>query len=201
VSAGISRSQLLSRGAKSGAALVLAGSIAGSLPGSALADTIPDEDLAYARLLVGAELLAADFYTQAIASKRFRAGASRDLKRALFNEREHYQTVSAVLSGAGQPPAVAADFDFAYPAGSFASESSIAKLGVTLEAAFLGAYLGAVDGLQTSALKQPVARIAASEAQHLSVLTQLAGADPIGISFPSPLTIDEASNALDAFAS
>ena len=108
--------------------------------------------------------------------------------------------MALILSGAGQPPAVAEDFDFVYPEGTFASTASMAKVGVTLEAAFLGAYLGAVDGLATSALKQSVARIAASEAQHLSVLNRLAGAAPIGISFPAPLTIDEASDALDAFA-
>ena len=72
---------------------------------------------------------------------------------------------------------------------------------MTLETVFLGAYLGAVDGLQTNALKQPVARIAASEAEHLSVLTRLSGGDPVGISFPDALTIDEASNALDAYTS
>jgi hypothetical protein len=63
------------------------------------------------------------------------------------------------------------------------------------------AYLGAVDGLQTARLKQPVARIAASEAQHLSVFAELSGGDPVGVSFPDPLTSDEASNAFGAYAS
>jgi len=65
----------------------------------------------------------------------------------------------------------------------------------------LARYLGAVDALETNALKQPVARIAASEAEHLSVFTRLSGGSPVGISFPSALTIDEASNALDAYTS
>ena len=72
---------------------------------------------------------------------------------------------------------------------------------MTLETTFLGAYLGAVGGLQSAAFKQPFARIAASEAQHLSVFTGLAGGDPVGISFPAPLSIDEASDALDAYTS
>jgi hypothetical protein len=180
---------------------LLAGSLAGSLVDSAAADTIPDSDLAYARLLVGAELLAMDFYTRAIASKRLGPDALAYAKRARLNEREHYDKVSEVLSGAGQTPAVAADFDFSYPRGAFASKSSIAKLGVSLEAAFMGAYLGAVDGLQTDALKQPVAQIAANEAEHLSVFMRLSGRSPIGISLPRPLTIDQASNALDVFTS
>jgi hypothetical protein len=181
--------------------VVLAGSVAGAFAGSAAADTISDADLAYARLLVGAELLAADFYGQAIAAKQFGAHATRYLERALFNEQEHYTSVAGILSGAGQTPAVAADFDFAYPKGSFASKGAIAKLGVTLETTFLGAYLGAVGALQNAPLIQPVARIAASEAQHLSVFTELLGGDPVGISFPAPLSIEDASNALDAYSS
>jgi hypothetical protein len=181
--------------------LLLTSAAAGSLTGSAAADAIPDGDLAYARMLVGAELLASDFYARAIASRRFSGDALKYLQRALFNEQEHDRTMSAVLSGAGQPPAVAEDFDFSYPKGSFASRAAVARLGVTLETVFLGAYLGAVDGFQTNGLKQPIARIAASEAQHLSMFSRLSGRDPIGISFPSPLTIDEASNAFDAFAS
>ncbi len=197
----LSRTQLISRGAKGGAAFLLTSSVAEAFTGSAAADTISEDDLAYARLLVGAELLALDFYVRAIGSKQFGRDASKSLKRARFNEQEHSRAVSAILSEAGQAPASAADFDFSYPKGTFASKASIAKLGVRLETAFLGAYLGAVDGLQTDVLKQPVARIAASEAEHLSLFRRLSGNDPIGISLPRPLTIDEASDALDAFTS
>jgi hypothetical protein len=92
----------LSRGAKGGAALVFAGSLAGPFVGSAWADTISDADLAYARLLVGAELLAADFYTQVIAAKQFSGDDLKYLNRAFFNEQEHYHAVSGILTGAGQ---------------------------------------------------------------------------------------------------
>jgi hypothetical protein len=202
MTARVSRGQLISRGAKGGAALLLTGSLAGSLVDSAVAaDTVPDGDLAYARLLVGAELLGLDFYTRAIASKRLSGDPLGSMKRARLNERAHYDTMSEILSGVGQIPAVASDFDFSYPKGAFASKSSIAKLGVRLEAAFMGAYLGAVEGLQTNALKQPVAQIAANEAEHLSVFMRLSGRSPIGIALPRPLTIDEASNALDVFTS
>ncbi len=180
----------------------MAGSFAESLVGSAAAaDTVPDGDLAYARLLVGAELLALDFYARAIASKRLRGDALAALKRARLNEREHYNRVSEILNGAGQTPAVASDFDFSYPKGAFASRSAIAKLGTALEAAFMGAYLGAVEGLQTDALKLPVAQIATNEAEHLSAFMRLSGRSPIGIAMPRPLTIDQASDAFDVFTS
>lgn len=61
MTATLSRAQLFSRGAKGGTVLLVASSATGLLARSAAADTIPDGDLAYARLLVGAELLASDF--------------------------------------------------------------------------------------------------------------------------------------------
>jgi hypothetical protein len=202
MTARVSRGQLISRGAKGGAAFLLTGSLAGSLVDSAAAaDAVPDGDLAYTRLLVGAELLGLDFYARAIASKRLRGDALGSLKRARLNERDHYNRMAEILSGAGQTPAVASDFDFSYPKKAFASKSSIAKLGVRLESAFMGAYLGAVEGLQTNELKQPVAQIAANEAEHFSAFMRLSGRSPIGIALPRPLTIDEASNALDVFTS
>ena len=201
MSSQLNRAELFSRGVKGGAAVLLAGSAAGFMASPSAADTIPDNDLAYARLLVGAELLASDFYTRAIASKRLGGDALRYLKLARLTEQEHYKNVSKILTDAGQIPATAEDFDFSYPRDAFASKPSIAKLGVTLETAFMGAYLGAIDGLQTNALKLPVARIAANEAQHLSVFMRLSGRSPIGISFPRSLSIDQASNAFDVYAS
>jgi hypothetical protein len=193
------RQQLLSRGSRVGVTLVLAGSVAGSLAGAAEADTISDADLAYARMLVGVELLALDFYAKAIAAKQFGPVTTKLMQRASFNEHEHYAAVAGILTGAAQVAAMPADFDFSYPAKSFESKGAIARLGVELETISLGAYLGAVDALQTGALKQPVARIAASEAEHLAAFTRLAGREPVGISFPDALTIDAASDALDRY--
>ena len=93
----------------------MAGPATGLVAGTASAGGVPDDDLAYARLLVAAELLGADFFTHA--------------------------------------------------------------------------------------LKQPLACIAASEAERLGVFTQLAGGTPFELSFPEALTIEEASNALDAYTS
>ena len=198
-----SRKQLFARGARGGPRSFSRARSPAALADSAAAAPIPDADLAYARLLVGAELLALDFYAQAIAAKQFGGRRLKVLKRALFNEQEHY-------AGGRRDPHAApgrrrrspADFDFSYPKGSRSTRRSRSRSSAsTLETTFLGAYLGAVDALQTNALKQPVARIAASEAEHLSVFTRLLGGDPVGISFPDALTIDEASDALDAYTS
>ena len=197
----LDRRQLLSRGAQAGASLFVAGGIAGVLSPRAAADSIPDGDLAYARLLIGIEVLALDFYTQAIAARQFGPGATAFMRRARFNEGEHYAAVAQILTGAGQVAATAADFDFSYPAKAFASKCAIAKLGVAVETLSVGAYLGAVDALNTTKLKLPVARIAASEAEHLGAFKGLADGGPVGNSFPDALTIDAASNAFDLYAS
>lgn len=171
-----------------------------ALAPSALADGPSDLDLANARLLTAVELLLADFYGQAIKADKFGPQGKDALERALFNEKEHYASVSSILSSAGQTPAVAGDIDFSYPAKAFDSLGATAKLGLELEQIALGAYLGAVAAANTS-LKQGFAQIAASEAQHASVFAAETTGHALGNSFPAPLTIDEASDALSEYTS
>ncbi len=168
---------------------------------AAASGPLADLDLALARLAVGAEILAVEFYTEAIASKKFTADRVKYLKRALFNEQEHLTAMSQVISGAGQTPSTADDFTITFPKGTFDSRGAIAKFGVAIETAFVGAYLGAVDAAGSSDLRTTAARIAASESQHLSVFSDLAANRPIGISFPAHIDYATASDLLDAYLS
>ena len=195
----ITRAQLLSRSAKGGAALLVAGSALTEFVAPAAADPLPGSDIAYARLLVGAELLASDFYSQAIAAANSSSTVARYLKRAYTNEQEHYQSVAGIISGAGQTPAVSGDITFTYPKGTFGSQKAIVIFAQQLEATVLGAYLGAIGGIQTNALKTGLAQIAACEAQHAAYFTTALGGRAFNLSFPPALTIDQASNALDAY--
>ena len=199
---GFSRGALLASGGTGAAALLAGSALGGALPSRArAADTPSDADLVYARLLVAVELLAIDFYSNAIASKQFTGAALGNLRRARDDEQRHYDSAAAVLTGAGQTPATADDIDFSYPRRSFASRRSMARLGSRLESLFVGAYLGAVDGYEASSLKQLAARAAASEAQHLSFFAAAAGGQRFGAAFPRPLTVDRVSDALDVFTS
>jgi hypothetical protein len=201
VAAPITRAQLLSRGTKGGVALAVVGTALAQLANDAAAAPLPTGDLAYARMLVGAELLASDFYTQAIAAANSNATVTKYLKRAYLNEQEHYQSVAGILTGSGVTPAVSADIDFGYPAGTFDTQASILALALELENTVLGAYLGAIGGIQTGSLKQGLAQIAACEAQHVSYMSTENGGKRFWLSFPPPLSIDEASAAMDAFTS
>ena len=83
----LNRAELLSTGVRRGAALLVAGSAFGALTESAAAsDQLSDDDLAFARLLVGVELLSIDFYTRALDAGRFRAVGHKYLHNALANE-------------------------------------------------------------------------------------------------------------------
>jgi Ferritin-like domain len=199
VSASITRGQLLSRGAKGGTALLVAGAGLGRFVDTAAADPLPTADLAYARLLVAVELLASDFYTQAIAAANTGKAVTGYLNRAYANEQEHYQSVAGIISGAGQTPAVSGDIDFSYPAGTFDSQKSIVAFARQLEGTMLGTYLGAIGGIQTDSLKAGLARIAACEAQHSAYFATALGGKAFSLSFPPALTIDQASDAIDAF--
>jgi len=201
---GFSRRKLLARGG-TGAVAFLGASALGSLAPKAsaapTADTPSDGDFAYARLLVAVELLAIDFYDNAIGSKQFTGAALANLRKARADEKRHYASAAAILTDAGQTPVTADDIDFSYPRGAFAKRGSVARLGSRLEALFLGAYLGAVDGYDADAYRQLAARVAASEAQHLSVLSAAAGGSRFGAALPKPLTIDRVSDALDLYTS
>jgi len=175
--------QVLTRGAllKFGALLAVGG-----------VDVPPDTDLAFARLLVATELLADDFYSQALKTG-FLDGAA--LHEARANERAHYAGLAAILNEAGEPPATAADIDFSYPRGAFATAPSLRRLGGALETLQLGAYLGAADAVTSEPLRGIAARIGANEAQHLTMF------EPFHSSFPVALSIEQASNALGDYTS
>jgi Ferritin-like domain len=194
------RGGLLSRGARAVGAFAVARTALGGLVPSARADTPPDNDLAYLRLVIASELLAIDFYSRALASKKYRANAAM-LRKALTDERAHYGALARAVTAAGQIPATAADIDFTYPRGSFVSRASIARLGTRLEQILVGVALGAAAGLQMEALRLQVAQIAASESRHLASFAVLAGRSPVGPAFPAALSLDRATTALAAFES
>src|SRR5262249_27629607 len=85
---GIPRVQFRSRGAKGGLALVAAGWIYGLAEGTAFGAASADADIA--KLAATAELLAIDFYTRAIESKRLKGDELAYLAAARDNEQAHY---------------------------------------------------------------------------------------------------------------
>ena len=186
------------RGAVGGGA-VLSASVFGALARRADAATPSDNDLAYLRLLVAAELLAADFQAKALASGRLNRHSRTVVRKMATDERRHYARLAQLVTAAGQPPATPSDIDFSYPKGSFASQASVLKLAAEIETLVLGAYLGAIENVEAAELRLPIGQIAANEAQHAGALAALRGRNAIGRAFAPSLQIDEASAALDRF--
>ena len=198
---GMSRGALLRRGAVGGGALLVSASGLAAVAPLARADAPPDADLAYLRLLIAAELLAVDFQSHALASRKLRRGAHSLFRRIRSDENDHYKRLAALLTAAGQTPATAGDINFSYPKGSFRSQTSILGLAGRLERLMVGAYVGAVENVETSSLRLPIGQIAANEAQHQSALAGLNGRPVVGKAFAPALQIGAVSNALDEFES
>ena len=191
---GTSRAAFLSRGAKSGLALVAGGSLLALAEGGpAFGAATADADIA--KLAATAELLAIDFYKKAIASKKFKGDELGDMGAALGNEQAHYEALAGVL-GKAAPKGLR----FKYPRGSFGSAKSIGGLGQALETAFVGAYMGAVTALKSNELKGVAVQIGACESRHLSVLTNIAaGAIVPAPALPKVLTAAQAKAAVTPF--
>jgi hypothetical protein len=201
LSSEFTRAAVLRRGALTASVIAVGSGGLGALAGTARADTLPDNDLAHVRMVIASELLAIDFYTNAIATKQFSGRDLANLRTAMADEKAHYTALAQVLTNAGQVPATADDIDFTYPKNAFASRGSTARLGMGLEAIFVGSTLGASAGLQADSLRLPMAQIAASESRHLSAFSVLTGRSPVGVPFPPALSLDQATAALDPFES
>jgi hypothetical protein len=182
-----------SRGARGGLALVAGGSLLAVAEGTALGATRADADIA--KLAATAELLAIDFYTRAISSRRISGAELAYLASARENERAHYKALAGVLKSAAPK-----GLRFKYPRGAFSSRQSIGKLGQALETAFVGAYLGAVTALKSNELKGVAANIGMNESRHLSVLSNIAAGTIVAApAFPKALTAAQATAAVKPF--
>lgn len=162
---------------KSGAALALAG----ALPSFASAAPLPEEDLAYLRLLVGVELLTLDF-----------SAAYPGYKTMHADDTAHYHGLVNLLGQSGVVAATSDDIDFSYP-----KNPKAAELAWTLKSLAVGAYAGALENVQSSATRLPLAQILVNESQQLSALK--GGA--VGRPFGPALSIDAVSTALDEYES
>jgi hypothetical protein len=192
----MNRAGLLRTGVGGGAALLGLGVWA-----ERAAAAVPDVDLSYLRLLVATELLKADFATQAIASGKLGTPAAGIVRHMHAADHAHYTGLAALMNDAGQRPATADDIAFSYPRGTFASARSAATLAWKLTSLTLGAYLGALEQVQTPTIRLPLGQIAANEAQQQSALAPLVGRQSIGSAFAAALPIDAVSAALDHYES
>lgn len=138
------RRAFFTRAAGGGLALVVGGIVAacgsatssgGSKPKLSKAETT---DLKILNLALTAEYLAVDAYTRATGSGQFSGIAQTTMLTFKSQEQQHVDALlSAINSMHGSP---AKKPQFTYPSGTFSSPTSIIKLALAAEAAFVGAY-------------------------------------------------------------
>ena len=180
------RGQFLRNTGKGAVGLVAAGSLIAMTEGVAFGQTSGDVEIA--KVAATAELLAIDVYTRALKArsggKVIFAGATRTyMINARKNEIAHYNALKGVL-GAETPSGLT----FKYAAGQFSSASKIVNLGVTLETAFVRAYITAAKALTVAELRLVAAQIGASEASHLGFLLNAQGQGRTQAALPKPLS-------------
>lgn len=193
---GVSRSKFLLGG---GAVLASASGLGAFAP-AAFADGVPEGDLAYLRLLIASELLAIDFYGHLTGPCVLRQPAKAVARRIGADESDHYRLLAALMMADGQTPATGGDIDFSYPARTFATRREILRFAKELERLLAGAYVDALQHVQTPEYRATMAQILASEAQHHGAIAALWGEPVIGK--PAlPIRMDVMSNFLDNYES
>ncbi len=180
-----------------GAGLAVSGLAAPTSGLAALAAT--DDELAYANFGQAAEFLLKDFHAKTTAAKLFSGAAMREIARGGLNAAQHADALSKLLTGAGQTAAVEEDFEFAWPDGTFASKKSATAAGLTITQPLLGVYLSAAAAISIPSYRTLFASMAANLAQQVGSLTQLSGGRVVGISFPSAVDVETASDAIEAY--
>jgi len=177
-----------------GAGLAVAGLAA---PGGAFAAT--DDELAYANFGQAAELLLQDFYAKAEAARVVHGGDSKELGRGGLNAGEHQTALAKLLTDAGQTPSLAEDFEFVWPKNGFASPKSISELGLNVTEPLLGVYLDAAAQISISSYRTLFAAMAANLGQQVGALTSMSGGRIVGVSFPPAMSVETASDAIEAY--
>ena len=172
--------------------------VAGAHPLSALAAP-SDDELAYANFGQAAELLLQDFYAQAGAAKLVAGAAGRELARGGFSAGEHAAALAKLLTDAGQTAAVAEDFEFAWPDGTFASKKSRGGGRPQDHAPAPRRLPRRCGGVSIASYRTLFASMAANVAQQVAALSQLSGGRMVGISFPPAVDVETASDAIEAY--
>jgi hypothetical protein len=158
-------------------------------------------ELAYANFAVAAEYLMAAYYAKTLEARLFRGSALEGARRARFNEGQHVQALSTLLSDAAQSVPAAEDFEFAWPKGAFDSLGAAARVGARIESAVVGAYVSAAATISVESYRSLFARALADEGQHLAFLSWVASGKPVGNSFPQPLDLESATNVVGPYLS
>jgi hypothetical protein len=163
--------------------------------GAATAAT--DDELAYANFGLAAAYLAVDYYTRALDAGTLGAGARRTLRSGRAASLTQARALTDVITGAGDTPASAEDFEFAWPNNAFATAASTRRTGLSVLRPTLGAYQSAAATVSMPSYRVLYASLGAGLGQQVGALVGPTGerAEP----FPPALDLEAASAALEGY--
>lgn len=158
-------------------------------------------DLANVRLVCSGKRLAITWYTRwlnAGAAARPDDGTRKLVLELRKQEQVHYALLAPLLNGTAPSDD---DFDYTLPAGALRSSETATAFSLSLESLLLGVAIAAASTTQDVGVGESLTRVAASDAQHVSALSALAGRSPIPSGLARPISLEDASNQLGRFLS
>lgn len=183
ITKGFSRRGFIKGAAGIGGGAALA-SFAGAF-GISTASAANDDTQTIANLAATAETLAVTFYYAAITSAKFSLSDEdvRYLRLAMDAEKYHLDILNS-LGGKSLAQ------QFYVPANVLTDVNTFVKTGLAAETAFIGAYLAATRTFAEAGqgrLAATTAQHACSEAQHLTLIRDIAGLVPNDLGLPAPI--------------
>jgi Ferritin-like domain len=164
--------------------------------GASEAKAATEEELAWLRLSASAELVAEAFCAGAVGARVLRRAERQRFREALAADRRHYGLLAAAI---GPETPTRLDFSIAFRRATFRSRARLLAVGTRIKRTLVGLNLGAAASISDPGLRALTARIAASEAAHLSYLSSLAGGAVLGAAMPGVLDIERATQELTPF--
>jgi rubrerythrin len=187
---GITRSQLIVRGALATGALYGAGAVAPFVERALAVGR--GGDLAVVDFALTLERVEAAFYKKATATPGLPPDVKRLLAEIATHENDHVQQLTQTLQQVGATPGPAPKPSFPGLSGT----SAVLGQAVTLEDTGVGAYNGAIPQLSSPDLRGDFGSIVQVEGRHAGALRERAGQPPAPAAFDRALTKPEVLAAL-----
>ena len=180
-STGPTRRELVRRGFAVSGALAATATLPALIGARAASAKLPDDDVGIVAALLTLEQRAVLVYESAARGGKLRSVPNAAANRFRRHEQEHADALAAALRELGgsapQPPSSADDVDGLSDA--LATEKELLDFAIGFETTVVATYNEAISKLKDGRLLQTVASIVAGQGQHLVVLRQAAGRDPL----------------------
>jgi hypothetical protein len=164
--------------------------------GAGEAVAVTEDERAWLRLSASAELVAEALCAIAVRTQALSRGERRRFSEVLAADRRHYELLAAAI---GPDAPTETDFNIGFRRGTFASRARLLGVALRIKRTLVGLNLGAAAAISDSGLRALTARVAASEAAHVSYVSSLLGHGVLGAALPRPLNVEQATDQLTPF--